>query len=49
MLWLADEQSTLDLAAKLAVLLPESAFCIHLKGDLGAGKTTFVRGLLTAL
>lgn len=49
MLWLADEQATLDLAAKLAALLPESAFCLHLKGDLGAGKTTFVRGLLNAL
>jgi len=49
MLWLADEQATLDLATKLADLLPESAFCLHLQGDLGAGKTTFVRGLLTAL
>ncbi|MDO8826838.1 MAG: tRNA (adenosine(37)-N6)-threonylcarbamoyltransferase complex ATPase subunit type 1 TsaE [Methylophaga sp.] len=49
MIFLADEQATLDLAAKLAALLPESAFSIHLKGDLGAGKTTFVRGLLHAL
>ncbi len=28
---LADEQATLDLAATLAALVPDSAFCIHLK------------------
>lgn len=49
MIELVDEQATLTLAANLAALLPETAFCIHLQGDLGAGKTTFVRGLLTAL
>lgn len=49
MLILADEKATLDFAAKLAALIPESAFCIYLQGDLGAGKTTLVRGLLHAL
>lgn len=49
MRWLADEQATVEFAAELAALLPASAFCIHLLGDLGAGKTTFVRGLLHAL
>ncbi len=49
MFWLENEQATLELAAKLAALLPDSVFSIHLKGDLGSGKTTFVRGLLNAL
>lgn len=47
------EQDTLDLAARFARTLQETGnnkpgLVIHLQGDLGAGKTTFVRGLLTA-
>ncbi len=46
-LHLADEAATLALGASLASTLPARA-CVHLKGDLGAGKTTLVRGLLRA-
>jgi tRNA threonylcarbamoyladenosine biosynthesis protein TsaE len=49
---LADERATRAAGAALAVALerdaPEGAF-VTLAGDLGAGKTTFVRGLLDAL
>lgn len=45
---LADEQATLECAAKLAAkLIPGLAIYLH--GNLGAGKTTFVRGVLNAL
>ena len=45
---LADEAATLQLGAALApVLVP--GLVIHLHGELGAGKTTLVRGLLRAL
>ncbi len=45
---LADEQATLDFAAKLAgMLVPGLAIYLH--GNLGAGKTTLVRGVLRAL
>ncbi len=45
---LADEAATLALAARLASTL-KAGMVIHLRGDLGAGKTTLVRALLHAL
>ena len=47
-LHLADETAQLALAAKLARHCPVGAV-IFLHGDLGTGKTTFVRGFLHAL
>ena len=40
-----DQEAMLGLSAALASLLPEK-LVIYLLGDLGAGKTTFSRGLL---
>ncbi|MCX7891879.1 MAG: tRNA (adenosine(37)-N6)-threonylcarbamoyltransferase complex ATPase subunit type 1 TsaE [Burkholderiales bacterium] len=45
---LADEAATLALGARLARVL-EPGLVVHLVGDLGAGKTTLVRGALRAL
>ena len=45
---LADEKETLDLGAALAPCL-EPGLTIYLRGELGAGKTTLVRGMLRAL
>ena len=45
---LADEAATLALGAALAARLAPGDV-IHLEGDLGAGKTTLVRGLIQAL
>lgn len=45
---LADENSTLALAQRLAVRLTPG-LVVYLHGDLGAGKTTLVRGVLNAL
>lgn len=48
----ADESATLALGAALARALPSPpsrALRVHLRGELGAGKTTLVRGILQAL
>lgn len=47
-LYLADEAATLAAGARLAAHL-QSGLTVYLHGDLGAGKTTFVRGLLHGL
>lgn len=47
-LTLADENATLDCARRLAEIIVPGCV-IYLHGDLGAGKTTLVRGLLQAL
>ena len=45
---LADEIATASLAQRLAAKL-KPGLIIYLKGDLGSGKTTFVRNVLSAL
>jgi tRNA threonylcarbamoyladenosine biosynthesis protein TsaE len=47
-LLLADENATLALATRLAARL-QPGMVIYLHGDLGAGKTCLVRGVLNAL
>ena len=52
--YLGNEQATLDLGAELAGLLTaadgfDSDAVVFLKGELGAGKTTLVRGILREL
>jgi tRNA threonylcarbamoyladenosine biosynthesis protein TsaE len=48
---LPDEAASLRLGAALAAAGPKRlrGLCLHLSGELGAGKTTLVRGLLRAL
>ncbi len=46
---LSGEEETLDLGRRLARSLDEYPFTIYLRGDLGAGKTTFVKGVLSGL
>ena len=45
---LADEAATLALGASIAAEIT-TGVCVHLCGDLGAGKTTLARGLLRGL
>ena len=45
---LKNEAETVNFGAKIAATI-EGGEIIFLKGDLGAGKTTFVRGFLNAL
>ena len=49
---LQDESETLNFGSNIAALIKESdetIFEFHLQGDLGAGKTTLVRGVLRAM
>lgn len=47
---LADDTATQALGAQIAAALPPAGgLVVHLRGDLGAGKTTLVRSLLRAL
>ncbi len=46
---LPDENATLALGQQLAARVPTKAFTVYLYGDLGAGKTTLVRGLLQSM
>lgn len=49
---LQDEEETISFGNKISELIKEtddSIFEFHLQGDLGAGKTTLVRGILRGL
>lgn len=45
--YLSDQQATEQMGAELWLMLPSKAV-VFLQGDLGAGKTTLVRGVLRA-
>ena len=47
-IFLPDEAATFNFAAQLAPLLRDLSM-VTLSGDLGSGKTTLVRGILTAM
>jgi tRNA threonylcarbamoyladenosine biosynthesis protein TsaE len=47
-LWLADADAQLDFGARLAAVMP-SRLIVYLHGDLGTGKTTLTRGVLSGL
>ena len=47
-LFVPDESSMLELGSKIADYLPDAGV-VFLTGDLGAGKTTLVRGVLQSL
>ena len=46
---LPDEAATLDMGRRLAEVLRRHPGLVRLHGDLGAGKTTLVRGILRGL
>jgi tRNA threonylcarbamoyladenosine biosynthesis protein TsaE len=46
--WLSDPEAQVAFGRRLAALLPPR-LVVYLQGDLGTGKTTLTRGLLTGL
>ncbi len=42
-------QKMINLGKKLSLILPKRSGIIYLKGDLGAGKTTLVKGIIQGL